>query len=162
MITLTCYGCEDVARECCGSAAVQECFSGLLVDDTGIETLIYSPFSVFLNSSGALVADNFGHYATIAVSGSEYATIADLEDYLKSCACGQFIEYFDNFTGSILQVTKNNGILPTDDGKVFVDLNGQLIHGGGRDYTVNSSGGQIVPVGGWTFNNANAVVRWNV
>lgn len=166
MITLVCYGCEDVQRDCCGGGVIDECFSGLYIDDGGSITQIYAPFNLYPDTSGAasgvVVSDYRGNYYQIPVSGTSFGSLDDLQDYLQSCKCGEFIEYFDSYTGTELQITKNNGILPTEDAKVKVDLNGQLIHGGGRDYTVNASGGIITPVGGWTFNNANAVVRWHV
>ncbi len=165
MLTLVCYGCEAVERDCCGGAVIDECFSGLSIDDGVETTLIYSPLLLFPDvsgmASGVVVSDYRGSYYQIPVSGTSYADLDELYGYLKQCSCGEFIEYFDNFTGSVLQVTKNNGILPSEPAKVKVDINGQLIHGGGRDYTIDASAGQIIPVG-WTFNNANCVVIWDV
>jgi len=124
-MTLTCYGCEDLDRDCCGSAAVSECFYGLYVSGAE-EIYIHHPFDLFLNTTGAYVADREGHYALIPLSGTDFGTIGSLSEYLEKCRCGGvFRQEYYGITGTSIVFTENNGHIPSDQDKCHLIVDGR-------------------------------------
>lgn len=155
MLTLTCYGCHDLERDCCGSAAVEECFSGLLIDLSGDYTHIYPPFDVYVDSSGAYVSDSQGHYYDIALSDTDFGTIEELETFLTRCKCGgNFHQEWFGVSGTSLTFTENNGHIPLDENKCHLLVDGREKRQG--EWSV--SGGTITT----TFNifTDNRVIFW--
>lgn len=141
MITLVCYGCEGVERDCCGGGVTDECFSGLAIDDGDIN-LIYSPFNVFVNASGAasgvVVSDFRGNYYSIPVSGTSYASLSELQEHVEKCKCGGiFKQEWYGVTGTSLTFTENSGHIPGDRDKYHLLIDGREKRQG--EYSVSGS-----------------------
>ena len=125
MISLTCYGCGDLERDCCGAAVVEECFSGLMLsgDDN---TRLYHPYDFFVNSTGAYVADLQGNYTTFALSQTDFGTIGELTEYLEKCKCGGiFRQEYYGVNGQTFEFTENNGHIPADQDKAHLLIDGR-------------------------------------
>lgn len=88
MTTLTCYACAEIERDCCGGGSIDECFSGLLIDVSGAQTLLYAPLDVFRSSgiNGLVLMDRQGAYAAIYTSATDFADTDEMQEFVCQCS----------------------------------------------------------------------------
>lgn len=130
MITLVCYGCEAVERDCCGGDVMNECFSGLYIDNDGEISLIHSPFVLYPDVSGAasgvVVSDYQGNYYQIPVSGTSYSDLDELQSYVENCRCGGiYREEITGIVGTSFDISINNGFIPSSQDKCHLIVDGR-------------------------------------
>jgi hypothetical protein len=88
MTTLTCYACAEIERDCCGGGTFDECFSGLLIDVSGAQNLLYAPLDVFRTSgdNGLLIMDRQGAYAAVYTSATDFADTGEMQEFVCQCS----------------------------------------------------------------------------
>lgn len=98
MTTLTCYACAEIERNCCGGGSVDECFSGLLIDVSGAQTLLYAPLDVFRSSggSGLVIMDREGSYAAVYTSATSFSTTDEMQEFVCQCSGLPIGEEYDD------------------------------------------------------------------
>ena len=102
MTTLTCYACAELQRDCCEGATFDECFSGLLIDVSGAQTLLYAPLDVFRTSgdNGLLLMDRQGGYAAIYTSATDFADTDEMREFVCQCSGLPVGEEYDDDTAA--------------------------------------------------------------
>ncbi len=102
MTTLTCYACAELQRDCCEGATFDECFSGLLIDVSGAQTLLYAPLDVFKSAGGAalLIMDREGAYAGVYTSATDFADTDEMLEFVCQCSGLPIGEEYDDDTAA--------------------------------------------------------------
>ena len=102
MTTLTCYACAELECDCCGGGSIDECFSGLLIDVSGAQTLLYAPLDVFKSAGGAalLIMDREGAYAGIYTSATDFADTDEMLEFVCQCSGLPIGEEYDDDTAA--------------------------------------------------------------
>ena len=102
MTTLTCYACAEIERDCCGGGSIDECFSGILIDVSGAQTLLYAPLDVFRSSgvNGLVLMDRQGAYAAIYTSATDFADTDEMQEFVCQCSGLPIGDEYDNDTAA--------------------------------------------------------------